>query len=56
MYYAQINTEGIVHTVSHLAGVVVAENMIPVESMDTGLLGKRYNAQTQEFEAVVPIE
>lgn len=41
-YYAQINEENICHAVSDLSGEVIANNMIPLESYDISLLGKRY--------------
>jgi len=41
-YYAQINEAGICFAVSELAGEVIADNMVQLESYDTSLLGKRY--------------
>jgi len=40
-YYAQIDRDGIAYAVSELAGEVVADNLIPLDSMDSSVLGKR---------------
>ena len=42
-YYAQIDTQNICVCISQLAGKIDAENMIPIDSMDGDLIGKRYN-------------
>lgn len=51
MYYAQI-TNGIVTTVSELAGEVDDPNLIPIDWLDTSKLGKAYS--NGEFTDVVP--
>jgi len=47
VYYAQVDENGIVYAVTQAAG-----KMIEIESLDTSLLGKRYNAETGQFEDV----
>lgn len=50
-YYAQLNTEGICCAVSDLSGQVEGENMIPLESYDISVLGKKYvNGVWEEVE------
>lgn len=43
MFYAQINEENVVTGVSQLKGEVSQDNMIPILSYDTDLLGKIWN-------------
>jgi hypothetical protein len=38
-YYAQIDRDGIAYAVSELAGEVVADNLIPLSSLDLSVLG-----------------
>jgi hypothetical protein len=51
-YYAQLSVNDIVVGVSMLAGEVVADHMIRIAEYDVSLIGKRYNRDTGEFEAV----
>lgn len=53
-YYAQINEENICVGVSDLSGEVSADNMIRIDTMDTSLLGKKYNSGN--WETVEPID
>ncbi|OUQ56241.1 hypothetical protein B5E58_11240 [Tyzzerella sp. An114] len=53
-YYAQINEENICVGVSNLSSEVVADNMIIIDTMDTNLLGKKYN--NGNWEAVEPLK
>lgn len=41
-YYAQIDSNGIAYAVSELSGEVIADNLIPLASMDSAVLGKRW--------------
>lgn len=54
MFYAQINSARIVVGVSQLAGDVNAPDMIPVETYDTALIGKRHDLGTG-FVALPPV-
>lgn len=40
--YAELDENNICKAVSDLSGEVIADNMIPLETYDTTLLGKRY--------------
>lgn len=51
-YYAQIDAQNIVVSVSQLSGSVEAPNMVALPGYDTGLIGKRYNADAGIFEDV----
>ncbi|WP_313525267.1 hypothetical protein [Anaerotignum sp.] len=42
-YCAQIDTQNICVCISQLAGKIDVGNMIPIDSMDGDLIGKRYN-------------
>lgn len=42
-YYAQLNANNICVGISQLTGKIDAENMIPINSLDGDLIGKRYN-------------
>ena len=48
--YAQLDTSDLVVAVSSLSAEVIQDNLIPIESLDELLLGKRYNRDTGEFE------
>ena len=48
-YYAQLDSEGKVHTVCELADEIEG-NVVPLDSLDNSLLGKQYNEATGEFE------
>lgn len=41
-YYAELDENNICKAVSELAGEVIKDAMIPLETYDTSLLGKRY--------------
>ncbi|WP_352400936.1 hypothetical protein [Anaerotignum sp.] len=41
-YYAQLDANNICVGISQLAGIIDAENMIAIGSMDGDLIGKRY--------------
>ena len=49
-YYAQVDGNDIVYSVSCLSGEVDQADMIPIDSYDQSLLGKIYNRDTGEFE------
>lgn len=53
-YYAQINNDKVIYSVSELAGSVERSDMIQIDSYDQSLLGKKYNAETGEFEELPP--
>lgn len=46
--YAQINENNICVGISNLSGEVIADNMIRIDTMDTSLLGKKYNSGSWE--------
>lgn len=48
VYYAQINADSICFAVSELSGAVEALDMIPVDSSDMSLLGKRWTGENWE--------
>ena len=52
-YYAQLNENMIAHTVCQLSGTIEGEYFIEINSIDESILGKRYNAETQEWELVL---
>ena len=54
MYYAQINDDSIVISVTQANGEIDNPSMIAMNSYDTSVLGKRYNADTGDFEDVEP--
>lgn len=56
VYFAQIDSDGIVFAVSQLTDFVDQPDMIQIESYDISLLGKRYNPETGQFEDVQPQE
>ena len=41
-FYAQLNENGIVHTVCQLSGEVEDDNIVEISSMDNRLIGKKY--------------
>lgn len=43
MFYAQIDNDNICICVSELSGEVNSNNLIPLETFDASLLGKKYN-------------
>lgn len=40
--YAQLDKDNICFCVSQLAGVVISDRLIPIDSMDADVLGRRY--------------
>lgn len=42
MYYAQIDSNGIVYAMTQSSGIITQDNMIQIESLDDNLLGKKY--------------
>ena len=59
-FYAQTDDERIVIGVTHAAGLIEGVHMVPIESLDASLMGKRWNPEVQAFEPgpppVVPTE
>ena len=59
-FYAQTDDERIVIGVTHAAGLIEGVHMVPIESLDATLMGKRWNPEVQAFEPgpppVVPTE
>ena len=53
-YYAQLNDDGVVVSVSQLSGIVDAPDMVALQTYDTTLMGKRYDADAGIFEDVAP--
>ena len=53
-YYAQLNDDGVVVSVSQLSGIVDTPDMVALQTYDTTLIGKRYNADAGIFEDVAP--
>ena len=53
-FYAQTDDERIVIGVTHAAGLIEGVHMVPIESLDASLMGKRWNPQAQAFEPGPP--
>ena len=53
-FYAQVNAGGIVLGVTQVAAEINAPDLVPIESLDTALIGQRWNPQTQAFEPGPP--
>lgn len=51
-YYAYINSSNIVEQIVDLPAPITVPNYISIQSHDVSLIGKRYNAQTGQFEVV----
>ena len=49
-FYAQTDDERIVIGVTHAAGLIEDVHMVPIESLDASLMGKRWNPEVQAFE------
>ena len=49
-FYAQVNAGFIVLGVTQVAAEINAPDLVPIESLDTALIGQRWNAETQAFE------
>ena len=54
--YAELNENNICKAVSELAGEVIKDTMIPLETYNTSLLGKRYEDGEWVEVPVEPIE
>ena len=55
-FYAQVNAGFIVVGVTQVAAEINAPDLVPIESLDTALIGQRWNAETQAFEPGPPPE
>lgn len=55
-YYAQIDGDRKVIGVTQTTVPIDAPHMVAIDAYDEYLLGQRHNAQTGDFEAVVPVE
>ena len=55
-FYAQVNAGFIVLGVTQVAAEINAPDLVPIESLDTALIGQRWNAETQAFEPGPPPE
>ena len=53
-FYAQVNAGFIVLGVTQVAAEINAPDLVPIESLDTALIGQRWNPQTQAFEPGPP--
>ena len=53
-FYAQTDDERIVIGVTHAAGLIEDVHMVPIESLDASLMGKRWNPEVQAFEPGPP--
>ena len=53
-FYAQTDDERIVIGVTHAAGLIEGVHMVPIESLDATLMGKRWNPEVQDFEPGPP--
>lgn len=53
-FYAQLGAGEICIGVSQLSAGVTASNLVELDSYDTSLIGKRYVAETGEFQEVPP--
>ena len=53
-FYAQTDDERIVIGVTHAAGLIEGVHMVPIESLDASLIGKRWNPEVQDFEPGPP--
>ena len=53
-FYAQVNAGFIVLGVTQVAAEINAPDLVPIESLDTALIGQRWNAETQAFEPGPP--
>ena len=54
-FYAQIDTASrVVFSVTQLAEAIEAADLVPIESLDTALIGQRWNPEAQAFEPGPP--
>ncbi len=49
-FYAQVNAASVVIGVTQVAAVIDAPDLLPIESLDTSLIGQRWNPEAQAFE------
>ena len=55
-FYAQVNAGFIVLGVTQVAAEINAPDLVPIESLDTALIGQRWNPEAQAFEPGPPPE
>ena len=53
-FYAQVNAGFIVLGVTQVAAEINATDLVPIESLDTALIGQRWNPEAQAFEPGPP--
>lgn len=53
-FYAQINAARVAYAVTAPAGPIQAPDMVPLDTFDESVIGKRHNAETGEWEALPP--
>ena len=53
-FYAQVNADHIVLGVTQVAAEINAPDLVPIESLDASLIGKRWNPEVQAFEPGPP--
>lgn len=53
-FYAQVNAGFIVLGVTQVAAEINAPDLVPIESLDTALIGQRWNPEAQAFEPGPP--
>ena len=53
-FYAQVNAGFIVLGVTQVAAEINAPDLVPIESLDTALIGQRWNPAAQTFEPGPP--
>ena len=53
-FYAQVNADHIVLGVTQVAAEINAPDLVPIESLDTALIGQRWNPEAQAFEPGPP--
>ena len=53
-FYAQVNTASVVIGVTQVAAEIDASDLLPIESLDTSLIGQRWNPEAQDFEPGPP--
>ena len=53
-FYAQVNTASVVIGVTQVAAEIDASDLLPIESLDTSLIGQRWNPEAQAFEPGPP--
>ena len=53
-FYAQVNAASVVVGVTQVAAEIDASDLLPIESLDTSLIGQRWNPEAQAFEPGPP--